>query len=182
MLEVITGCMYSGKTEEFIERVQALQSEGKDVIVLKPVQDTRYSKNDVVSHSGFHVKGIAIDEAAEIWDYVEDCDVLAIDEVQFFGWEVAEILDEIANTGVYILATGLDLDFKGKPFGIIPELMSYADKVVKKQAKCAVCGETATRSQRLVNGKPASIDDPIVVVDENITYEPRCRTHHILRT
>lgn len=180
MLEVITGCMFSGKTTRFIERVKELKAEGKTVIVLKPEEDVRYSEDHVVSHDGVQIQGLSIDETDQIWEFVEDCDVIALDEVQFFGWDFAETVNEIANQGIHVLAAGLDLDFRGRSFGIIPELMALADTVTKLSGNCSECGELASRSQRLVNGFPAKESDPVYVetADDLIQYEPRCRRHH----
>lgn len=183
MLEVITGSMYAGKTNLFISRIKELRAAGKNVSVLKPIQDFRYSKNDVVSHDGLKEKGLAVDEVFEIREIVEEdeCQVLAIDEVQFFGWDFVEIINEIADKNIHVLLAGIDMDFTGRPFGIMPELMAYADILVKLHSKCSECEGIGSRSQRLVNGKPARIHDPIVVSGEDITYESRCRKHHIVR-
>lgn len=184
MLEIITGSMYAGKTTLFIERVNDLRDAGKTVSVLKPIQDYRYSKNDVVSHDGLKIKGLAVDEVFEIREIVEEdgCEVIAIDEIQFFGWDFVEIVNEIADKGVHVLIAGLDTDFTGRPFGIMPELMAYADKLVKLHAQCAICGGIGSKNQRLVNGQPAKEHDPIFAAGEHITYESRCRIHHEVRT
>lgn len=183
MLEVITGCMYSGKTTRFIQRVEKLEEEGKTVFRLKPMQDFRYSKNDIVTHDGVKIKGIAIDEVDEIHEILseEEYDVIAIDEVQFFHWDFIEIINELADSGKHVLLAGVDLDFSGSPFGIMPEILAYADVLIKLNAKCSVCQENASRSQRLVNGKPARKKDPRIIYSDEITYEPRCRKHHELR-
>lgn len=180
MLELITGSMFAGKTTRFIARVENLRQEGKNVVVLKPIQDFRYSKNDVVSHDGLRVKGLAVDEVFEIREIVEEegCDVIAMDEIQFFGWDFVEVVNELADRGVHVLLAGLDMDFTGRPFGIMPELLAYADVLTKLHAKCSVCDGVASRNQRLVNGKPAKAHDPIFVSGEHIRYEPRCRIHH----
>lgn len=183
MLEVITGCMFSGKTNTFIKKVNEIEYEGKTIIRLKPVQDFRYSKNNIVSHDGNQVKALAVDEVYEILEIVkeEECDALAIDEVQFFSWDFVDVVNELADNGVHVIVAGLDLDFTGRPFGIMTELLAYADKVIKRNAKCKTCGGIASRSQRLVNGKPAKEHDPIFTSGDHITYEPRCRIHHQLK-
>jgi thymidine kinase len=180
VLEIITGCMYSGKTTHYIQRVEALEKEKKSVIRLKPVQDARYSKNDIVTHDGVRIKGLAVDEVDEIIEIVQEeaCDVLAVDEVQFFGWDFVRIANELANDGVHVLVAGVDLDFAGRPFGIMPDLMAHADKLTKLNATCTVCGKEASRSQRLRFGQPVSEHDPIFATDEHTTYESRCRRHH----
>lgn len=180
MLELITGPMFAGKTTNFIKRITDLRAEGKNVIVLKPIQDFRYSKNDVVTHDGISVKGLAIDEVYEIRELITDegCDVVAVDEVQFFGWDFVEIVNELADEGIHVLLAGLDTDFTGRPFSIMPDLMSYSDVLLKLNGSCSVCGGLSSKSQRLVNGFPASEYDQIIVVDDSVTYEPRCRLHH----
>lgn len=180
MIELVVGPMFAGKTTHFIKRINELREEGKNVIIFKPVQDFRYSKNDVVTHDGISVKGLAVDEVYEIKDIIdqEDCDVLAVDEVQFFGWDFVEIVNELADNGIHVLLAGLDTDFTGRPFSIMPDLMSYSDVLLKLNGICSVCGGLSSKSQRLVNGFPASEYDQIVVVDESVTYEPRCRLHH----
>lgn len=178
LLEVIIGCMFSGKTELFIKKVNELKKEGKNVVVLKPIEDTRYSKNDVISHSGFKTKGISIEEVSEIYDYIdEEVEVLAIDEAQFFSWDLPEVANELANKGIHIIIAGLNLDFKGEPFGIMPELMALSDKLFHLQGTCSVCKKPATRSQRLYKGKPANPTQPIVMIGNEISYESRCRKH-----
>ena len=181
-LEVITGCMYSQKTETFIAKINELRESGKEVVVLKPMQDSRYARHDVVSHSGIRTKGVAIDDLSEIWEYIEGIDVLAIDEVQFFeNWDFVDVINDIVSQGVEVILSGLNLDFKGRPYGVMPMIMASADVLHLLHATCSVCGKEATRSQRLVNGKPASVNDPVHIVSEHITYEPRCRSHHELR-
>ncbi|QST02905.1 thymidine kinase (plasmid) [Pontibacillus sp. ALD_SL1] len=182
MIELITGCMYSGKTERFIERVHELKGEGKHILQFKPVQDDRYDKNDIVSHDGRRIKGLAVDGPDELMEIVEgeEPDCVAIDEVQFFGWDFVRVVETLANQGVHVLLAGLDQDFTGRSFGIMPDLMAQSDVMIKLNATCARCGDPASKSQRLVYGRPAAIYDPIVIVKEGVTYEPRCRKHHEL--
>ena len=178
-LEVISGCMFAGKTEELIRRIKVLQYAKKKILVFKPVIDDRYSQVDVVSHAGTSVKSIAIKEAREIYDYVkEDTQVIAIDEVQFFDAEIVGICNALADAGKRVMVAGLDMDFRGVPFGVMPELITSAEFVTKLTVVCMKCGAPATRTQRLVNGEPASYHDPIVLVGASEAYEARCRHCH----
>lgn len=178
-IEVICGCMFAGKTETLIARVQHYQQEHKKVKIFKPIIDDRYSQNEVVSHSQQRLSCIAVNSVVEMERQVSaDDEVIVIDEAQFFDERLIGFCEDLANDETIVLLTGLDLDFRGEPFGIMPELLARAEYVTKLTATCAVCGAPATRTQRLINGKPASYDDPIVFVDGKDSYEPRCRKCH----
>lgn len=178
-IEVISGCMFAGKTEELIRRIKTLQFAKKNVLVFKPVIDNRYSEDKVVSHAGSSVKSYNINHATEILDHVDETtDVVAIDEVQFFDDDVVLVCDELAQRGLRVMVAGLDTDFRGEPFGVMPKLMTTAEFVTKLTAVCTVCGAPATRTQRLVNGKPARYSDATILVGASESYEARCRHHH----
>ncbi len=178
-LEVISGCMFAGKTEELIRRINVLSYAKKNIIVFKPKIDNRYSDTEIVSHSGVKVPCLVIEKAQEILNRIKaDTDVVAIDEVQFFDQEVVCVCEYLADKGVRVIVAGLDKDFRGEPFGIMPELLTRAEFVTKLTAVCTKCGAPATRTQRLVNGKPASFNDSIVLVGAVEHYEPRCRHCH----
>lgn len=180
-LEVITGCMFAGKTEELIRRVNVLRFANKNIIVFKPKVDDRYSKEAVVSHAGSSMSSIDIENAHEILEHVlPEHEVVAIDEIQFFDHEIVAICEHLALQGKRVMVAGLDMDFRGEPFGVIPALMTSAEFVTKLTAVCTVCGAPATRTQRLVNGKPASYHDPIVLIGASEAYEARCRHDHIV--
>ncbi len=180
-IEVIVGCMFAGKTEELIRRINTLKFANKNIAVFKPEIDNRYSDNEVVSHAGTRVHSYVIKDAREILDIVTpEIDVVAIDEVQFFDDEILKVCEHLALNGKRVMAAGLDMDFRGEAFGVIPKLMTTAEFVTKLTAVCTVCGGPATRSQRLVNGEPASYDDPIVMVGASEAYEARCRHDHIV--
>jgi thymidine kinase len=178
-LEVICGSMFSGKSEELIRRVRRAQFAKQKVKVFKPVIDNRYSDDEVVSHNGTSVIAQPVQTAKEILQHVTvDTDVIAVDEVQFFDEEIIEVVTALADRGHRVIVAGLDQDFRGEPFGPVPTLMAIAELVTKLQAVCAVCGSPASRTQRLINGKAASYDDPIILVGASESYEPRCRHHH----
>lgn len=178
-LEVISGCMFAGKTEELIRRINVLSYAKKNIIVFKPKIDNRYSDTEIVSHSGVKVPCLVIEKAQEILNRIKsDTDVVAIDEVQFFDQEVVCVCEYLADKGIRVIVAGLDKDFRGEPFGIMPELLTRAEFVTKLTAVCTKCGAPATRTQRLVNGKPASFNDSIVLVGAVEHYEPRCRHCH----
>ena len=178
-IEVVIGPMYSGKSEELIRRIKRAKIAKQKIVVFKPQIDDRYSKNDVVSHSGDSVNAIPIKTSKEIYDYIDaETQVVGIDEVQFFDEEIVDIAIALANEGIRVIAAGLDMDFKGEPFGPTPKLLAVAEFVDKIQAICSVCGQPATRSQRLINGKPAKYDDPIIQVGAVESYEARCRKCH----
>lgn len=178
-LEVITGCMFAGKTEELIRRVNVLRYANKKIIVFKPKVDNRFSDQAVVSHAGNSMDSIDISTATEILDHVlPEHDVVAIDEVQFFKDDVLKICEYLALQGKRVMVAGLDMDFRGEPFGVIPALMTHAEFVTKLTAVCTVCGAPATRTQRLVDGQPASYHDPIVMIGASEAYEARCRHDH----
>jgi thymidine kinase len=178
-LEVISGSMFAGKTEELIRRIKRLQYAKKKVLVFKPAVDDRYSIDDVVSHSGVSVKSIAIESARDILKYIDGTvEAVCIDEVQFFDEEVVMVTDYLADKGIRVICAGLDRDFRGEPFGSMPQLLTKAEFVAKLTAICSICGAPATRTQRLVNNKPASYHDPIVLVGASESYEPRCRHCH----
>lgn len=176
--------MFSGKSEELIRRIKRAKIARQKVQVFKPAIDDRYSIDKVVSHNGDNMHAIAIVKASDILAYAEeDTDVFAIDEVQFFDSEIVDIVKEIADSGKRVICAGLDMDFRGEPFGPTPELMAIAEFVDKLTAICMKCGNPATRTQRLINGKPANYDDPIIMVGAKESYEARCRKcHEVPRT
>lgn len=178
-IEVICGCMFAGKTEELIRRVHVLSYAKKKIKVFKPQIDDRYSKEDIVSHSGDRIPCFSVSKAIEILKYIEtDTEVVAIDEVQFFDDLIIDVCEYLADQGLRVMVAGLDKDFRGEPFGVMPDLLTRAEFVTKLTAVCAKCGAPATRTQRLVNGEPASFESDIVLVGSNEHYEPRCRHCH----
>ena len=178
-IEIITGPMYCGKSEELIRRIRRVKIARQQIKVFKPMIDHRYSKSDVVSHSGASIEAIPIDHPEEILERTdEQIDVIAIDEVNFFPPEIITICEKMADSGKRVILAGLDRDFRGEPFGAIPELLARADYVEKLQAICVICGNPATRTQRLINGQPASDQDPVIMVGASEFYEARCRKCH----
>jgi thymidine kinase len=178
-IEVVCGSMFSGKTDELIRRLVRATIAKQKVQVFKPAIDVRYAAEKVTSHTGSNFDAIPVEKAADIRENLEaDTTVVGIDEAQFFDPEVVQVAQELASKGIRVLAAGLDMDFKGEPFGPMPVLMSLAEDVSKLHAICMVCGDEASRTQRLVNGKPARYDDPIVIVGASEMYEARCREHH----
>jgi thymidine kinase len=180
-IEVVVGPMYSGKSEELIRRIKRAKIAKQQVQVFKPVIDNRYSKTDVVSHDGVKTEAICLHRSSEILRLVkEETEVIAIDEAQFFDDGIIEVCQELADQGRRVVCAGLDMDFRGEPFGPMPELLSIAEFVDKIQAICVVCGNPATRTQRLIDGKPAGYSDPVVLVGAQEAYEARCRKCHIV--
>ena len=178
-IEVISGCMFAGKAEELIRRINVLSYAKKNIIVFKPKIDNRYSDSEIVSHSGAKVPCLVVEKAQDILKKIEaDTEVVAIDEVQFFDKDIVEVCEYLADKGIRVMVAGLDKDFRGESFGVMPELLTRAEFVTKLTAVCAKCGAPATRTQRLVNGKPAGFEDPIVMVGADESYEPRCRHCH----
>lgn len=178
-IEVITGPMYCGKSEELIRRIKRVKIARQNVKVFKPIIDNRYSKNDVVSHSGASIEAVSINHPEEILKKTDEkIDVVAIDEIQFFPFEIVAICEQLADMGKRVIVAGLDRDFRGEAFGPMPELLARAEYIEKLHAICVVCGNPATRTQRLINGKPAFYDDPIILVGASEVYEARCRKCH----
>ena len=178
-VEVITGSMFSGKTDELIRRLRRARIARQTIQVFKPSIDTRFEHEKVTSHAGTEFEATPVRSAAEIVQLLQsDSTVVAIDEAQFFDDALRRVVQEIANRGVRVLVAGLDTDFRGEPFGPMPELMALAERVDKLHAICMVCGDEASRTQRLIDGRPARYDDPVVVVGASEMYEARCRMHH----
>ncbi|KEI82740.1 thymidine kinase [Clostridium botulinum] len=178
-IEIVAGPMYSGKTEELIRRIRRAEIAKQKVQVFKPEIDNRYSKQDVVSHAGDKIQSVPVKSSKEILEKLsDDTDVIGIDEAQFFDDSLVEIVSKIANNNRRVICAGLDMDFKGEPFGPMPKLMAIAEFVDKIQAVCMVCNNPATRTQRLINGKPAKKSDPVVLIGAQESYEARCRKCH----
>ncbi len=178
-IEVICGSMFCGKSEELIRRSRRAVIAKQELQVFKPSIDDRYSVLHVTSHSGQNIEALAISKAREILENLSTpTTVVAVDEVQFFDAEIVSVAQELAARGIRVILAGLDMDFRGEPFGPIPQLLSIAEDVTKLHAICVVCGEDACRTQRLVNGEPARYDDPIIMVGAQEAYEARCRKHH----
>jgi thymidine kinase len=178
-IEVITGPMFAGKTEELIRRIKRLEYAKQNILVFKPTMDTRYAQNEVVSHNNTRTRSINIKRASEIMDYIDDeTNVVAIDEVQFLDEEAVDICEYLADHGIRVIVSGLDRNFRGEPFSFMPRLLAIAEDVTKLSAICVVCHTPATRTQRIVNGKPANYDDPIILVGAQDSYEARCRHCH----
>ncbi len=179
-VEVICGSMFCGKTEELIRRLRRAEIAKQKVQVFKPSIDRRYDTGQkVTSHAGMAFDAVPVENAAGILDCLDDdTTVVGIDEAQFLDGEIVAISQQLAGKGIRVIVAGLDTDFRGEPFGSIPTLMAIAEQVDKLQAICMVCGEPASRTQRLVNGSPARYEDPVVIVGASEMYEARCRNHH----
>lgn len=178
-IEVICGSMFSGKTEELIRRVRRARIARQKVQVFKPAIDNRYHAVQVASHNGLQWEAVPISSAREILERLDpDTSVVAVDEAQFFDWELSSVCNELARRGLRVILAGLDMDFRGEPFGPMPLLMAEAEEITKLQAICVVCGAPASRTQRLIDGKPAAYDDPVILVGGSESYEARCRHCH----
>jgi thymidine kinase len=170
-IEVVTGCMFSGKTEELIRRVRRAMYARQSVVVFKPGIDDRYSDDSVGSHSGQTFRSLQITHAHQIPGLVQDAQVVGVDEAQFLGPELVDICEALANQGRRVIVAGLDQDYAGRPFEPIPHLLAVAEYITKNLAICTVCGNPADRSQRLVE------EDSRVLVGAKDSYEARCRLH-----
>lgn len=207
-IEIITGCMFSGKTEELIHRAQRAEIAGEHIVGFKPQIDDRYEKSAICSHTGVNVEAIPIDNGTDgaqrvlqsISQHEENIsgnetshgsedlisfeeeegniDVIVIDEVNLFEEPLVEMVRELAERDYRIILSGLDLTFRGEPFDPMPNLLALADHVEKRQAVCEECGDPATRTQRLIDGDPAPYDAPTIEVGGEEKYEPRCRNCH----
>jgi thymidine kinase len=179
MLEVITGCMFAGKTEEVLRRVRRALIARQKVLLVSHRLDDRYSPGRIASHDQRTYEAHPVSTSAAIAELIHtDTQVLVIDEAQFFEEDLGMFCSALADRGLRVIVAGLDLDFRGEPFGPIPGLLAYADHVDKLTAVCVLCGEAATRTQRLLDGRPASYHDPLILVASAEAYEPRCRAHH----
>ncbi len=178
-IEVITGPMFAGKTEELIRRIKRLEYANRNIVVFKPAIDNRYAENEVVSHNNSRTRSIAISKASEMMQYIQkDTDVIAIDEIQFLDEEAVDICEALADQGKRVIVSGLDRDFRGEPFSFMPKLLSLAEYVTKLSAICVKCHTPATRTQRIIDGNPAKYNDPIILVGAKDSYEARCRDCH----
>jgi thymidine kinase len=173
-IEVITGCMFSGKTEELIRRLRRAKIAKQKVVIFKPIIDTRYSKNAIVSHSEQSLPSILIKDVSEILDSVEDAQVVGIDEAQFFSNDLIDVCNKLADEGKRVLVAGLDMDYRGIPFEPMPQVLAVAEYITKSLAICVVCGNPADRTQR----KTASSER--VIVGAADVYEARCRKCHYI--
>ncbi len=178
-IELICGSMFSGKTEELIRRLRRAEIAKQRVQVFSHHLDTRYGEKQLASHSGVNWTAIPVQRAEQILERLDpQATVVAIDEAQFFDWHIAEIAGGLADRGIRVIVAGLDVDFRGEPFGPMPLLMAQAEQVDKLSAICVVCGAPASRTQRLINGAPAKYDDPVILVGASEVYEARCRHCH----
>lgn len=183
-LEVVCGPMFSGKSEELIRRLRRAQIAKQKVIVFKNKLDDRYHSTALASHDGNTIDAFAVSNVREMQALIDNnpSTVIGIDEVQFFSSNVVQLICEQVNAGRRVIVAGLDLDFRGVPFGCMPLLLAIADKITKLQAICTVCGNDAHFTQRLINGAPARYSDPIIVVGTHESYQARCRACHLIDT
>ncbi len=180
-IEVIAGSMFSGKSEELIRRVRRAQIARLRVQVFKPAIDNRSGRQQIASHNGARIEAIPITHSRELSEHLDpDATVVAIDEVQFLDDGIVGIAQQLADRGVRVITAGLDMDFRGEPFGPVPQLLAQAEAVDKLQAICMVCGAPASRTQRIINGQPAHYTDPVIFVGAQEVYEARCREHHVV--
>ena len=181
-IEIICGSMFSGKTEELIRRLRRAEIAKQKVQVFKPAIDTRYADREVTSHNGLQVEAIPVENVAQLRDLIgPETTVVAIDEAQFFDDAIVQLCSTLANRGLRVIVAGLDMDFRGEPFGPVPALMARAEQVDKLQAICVKCGGPASRTQRLIDGAPAAYDDPVILVGASEVYEARCRGCHEIK-
>lgn len=180
-LEVICGSMFSGKSEELIRRLRRAELAQLKACVFKHKVDNRISIDYITSHGGERYKAIAIDNPSDIELFVSDeVRIIAIDEIHFFDEEIVPIILAMLDLGKRVIVAGLDLDFRGIPFGCMPTLMAIANSVIKLNAVCMVCGNEAIFSQRLINGRTAKFDDPLILIGSQDCYQARCRDCYII--
>ena len=179
-IEVITGVMFSGKSEELLRRVRRALIARRSVQVFKSHLDDRYSGiHAISSHDGRRVEARPVSSSLEIAEQTkDDVDVVAIDEVQFLDTGIIEVANRLADRGIRVIISGTDMDFRGEPFGPIGPLLAVAESIDKLHAICVVCGDLATRNQRLIDGRPAVAEGPTIQVGGSETYEARCRHCH----
>jgi thymidine kinase len=179
-IELVCGSMFSGKTEELLRRIRRAEIARKKVQLFKPTIDNRYGVVRVASHDGIgREDAIVVCDAEDILRRLDaDTEVVAVDEIQFFDAAIADVCDHLADRGLRIIAAGLDQDFRGEPFGPMPLLLARAERVDKLHAICVSCGASASRTQRLIDGRPARYDDPVILVGGSESYEARCRNCH----
>ena len=178
-IEVVTGSMFSGKTEELLRRIRRATIAKQNVQVFKPKLDHRYGTDKVTSHAGANFTATPVENSSEILETLaEETTVIAVDEAQFFDDGLTEVCTILAGKGIRVIVAGLDQDFRGDPFGPMPIILSLAEQVSKLHAICVVCGKDASRTQRMIDGRPAYFEEPTVVVGGSESYEARCRTHH----
>jgi thymidine kinase len=178
-LEVICGSMFSGKSEELIRRLNRATFARLNIMTFKHSLDKRSELEHVASHNGNTIYAIPLESPQDILMHITDSiDIVGIDEIQFFPLEIVSVVCTLIDLGKRVIVAGLDLDFKGVPFGCMPLLMSIADDVTKLKAICIDCGKDAHFTQRLVNGKPARFDDPIILIGAQESYQARCRSCH----
>ncbi len=187
-LEIITGCMFSGKTEELIRRLERVRIAGRKILLFKPTIDDRYAESAVVTHYGREFAAHQLSPGEETLDRLiqivgsdalSEAAVIAFDEGNFFTDRLTDLCQELVSMGKRVIVAGLDLTFAEEPFGPMGQLMSLADRVDKLQAVCVQCGGVATRSQRLIDGKPAPVDGPVIQVGGVGSYEARCRNCYV---
>lgn len=184
-IELITGCMFAGKTEEFIRRLRRYQYAQQNVLVFKPDIDNQYSKEDVFSHSGLSIESIKVTSSEELEKIFlkesakKNVDIVGVDEIQFLDTNIVEVLSRLADKGIIVIANGLDKDFKNNPFQNVDRLLVQAEYVDKLTSICHSCGGNANRTQRIINGEPAKANEPIVLISAQEKYEARCRHCYI---
>ncbi|GAB3693477.1 thymidine kinase [Halorubrum pallidum] len=185
-IEVISGSMFSGKTEELLRRLRRAEVAGQSVAVYTPAVDDRYGETTIGSHAGRQWEATVIDNEGEgPLDILGDepaPEVVAVDEANFFSNALVAACETLADRGSRVIVSGTDQTFRGEPFEPLPQLMATAEYVDKLQAICSQCGEPASRNQRLIGGEPAHVDDPTILVGADETYEARCRDCHVLGT
>ncbi|MBU3918511.1 thymidine kinase [Patescibacteria group bacterium] len=187
-LEVVTGCMFSGKTEKLIWRLERVMIANRRALLFKPTIDTRYDENAAVSHSGRKLEAHLLKPGNETLEALKElvgeetlneADVVAFDEGNFFSEKLPALCEQLVTMGKYVIVAGLDLNFAEKPFEPMPALMALADTVDKLHAVCVQCGRDATRTQRIWNGNPVSGDQPEILVGGSDAYEARCRNCYV---
>lgn len=181
-LEVICGPMFSGKSEELMRRLRRATIAQQHVVVFKPALDNRYALEKIVSHAGNSFEAHSLDDVGLLPSFIKSSKqfVIGIDEVQFFPSSVLNIISSLVQQGHRVICAGLDLDFRGVPFGVIPTLLAIADTITKLSSICTACGNDAHFSQRLINGSPAKFHDPIIQIGAQEAYQARCRTCFVI--
>lgn len=178
-IEIIVGPKSSGKTDEIIRRLRRATYGDYKIQVFKVDVATRFSENKIVSHAGDEFEATPVKTTEQLKKLLKgDTSLVAIDDAQFLDKEIVPLTQEMADKGIRVIVAGLDTDFRGEPFGFVPILMAQADILDKHSAICMVCGEEATFTQRLIDGEPASYNDPVIAIGASKLHEARCREHH----